>query len=259
MSAPIPQRVLITGGGGGIGLGLARAFADRGDRVAICDREPAAVAHARDTLPAGSIARQADVTDAAAMDRFLGEVEAAWGGIDVVCANAGTGGPAGRIEDLDYADWQACVASNLHGAFLTCRWAARLMRAQGDGLIVLTSSTAGQHGYPLRSPYAAAKWAIVGLTKTLAMELGPAGVRVNAICPGAVEGPRMDRVVAREAVASGRSEDDIRAQYVRSVSMRSWVNADDIADTVLFLASPAARRISGQILAIDGHTETLVP
>jgi NAD(P)-dependent dehydrogenase (short-subunit alcohol dehydrogenase family) len=114
------------------------------------------------------------------------------------------------------------------------------------------------HGYPLRTPYASAKWAIVGLTKTLAMELGPAGVRVNAICPGAVEGPRMDRVVAREAVASGRSEDDIRAQYVRSVSMRSWVNADDIADTVLFLASPAAKRISGQILAIDGHTETLV-
>lgn len=259
MTGSTPQRVLITGGGGGIGLGLARAFADRGDRVAVCDREPAAVAHARDTLPAGSIVRTADVTDEAAMSAFLGEVETTWGGIDVVCANAGTGGPAGQIEELDYGDWQACIAANLHGAFLTCRWAARLMRAQGHGLIVLTSSTAGLHGYPMRSPYASAKWAIVGLTKTLAMELGPAGVRVNAICPGAVEGPRMDRVVAREAAATGKTEDDIRAQYVRSVSMRSWVNAEDIADTVLFLASPAAKRISGQILAVDGHTETLVP
>ena len=259
MSAPGPQRVLITGGGGGIGLGLAQAFAARGDRVAVCDAEPAAVAHAGETLPAGSIVREADVTDEAAMAAFLGEVETAWGGIDVVCANAGTGGPAGRIEDLDYGAWQACVAANLHGAFLTCRWAARLMRAQKSGLIVLTSSTAGLFGYPLRSPYASAKWAIVGLTKTLAMELGPDGVRVNAICPGAVEGPRMDRVVAREAAASGKSETEVRAQYVRSVSMRSWVNVDDIAETVLFLASPAAKRISGQIMAIDGHTETLVP
>ncbi len=259
MSAPEPQRVLITGGGGGIGLGLAHAFAARGDRVAVCDADPAAVALAGEALPAGSIVRAADVTDEAAMNDFLGEVEATWDGIDVVCANAGTGGPAGRIEDLDYGDWQACIAANLHGAFLTCRWAARVMRAEGAGLIVLTSSTAGLHGYPLRSPYASAKWAIVGLTKTLAMELGPAGVRVNAICPGAVEGPRMDRVVTREAAASGKSEAVVRAQYVRSVSMRSWVNVDDIADTVLFLASPAAKRISGQILAIDGHTETLVP
>jgi len=252
------QRVLITGGGGGIGLGLARAFAARGDKVALCDADPAAVKHAAEALP-DAIAVVADVTDEAEMDAFLGRVEADWGGVDVVCANAGTGGPAGRIETLDYGAWQDCVAANVHGAFLTCRWAARIMRAQKSGLIVLTSSTAGLFGYPLRSPYAAAKWAVVGLTKTLAMELGPDGVRVNAICPGAVEGPRMDRVVAMEAAASGKTEDEVRAQYVKSVSMRSWVNVDDIADMVLFLASPAAKRISGQILAIDGHTETLVP
>ena len=133
------------------------------------------------------------------------------------------------------------------------------MRATGQGLIVLTSSTAGQFGYPLRSPYATAKWGIVGLTKTLAMELGPAGVRVNAICPGAVEGDRMDRVVAMEAAASGEPEEVVRAQYVKGVSLRTWVTPDDVADTVLWLASPQAQRISGQIMAIDGHTETLVP
>lgn len=133
------------------------------------------------------------------------------------------------------------------------------MRAQGSGLICLTSSTAGQMGYPLRSPYASAKWAIVGLTKTLAMELGEAGVRVNAICPGAVEGPRMDRVIENEASARGQAVDAVRQSYVKGVSMKTWVTAQDIANTVRFLASPSGSKISGQILAVDGHTETLAP
>ncbi len=252
------SRVLITGGASGIGLGLARRFAERGDRVAICDADAKAVARVPGMIP-GAIAMTADVTDAAQMEAFLSHVENEWGGVDVVCANAGTGGPAGLIEDLDYDAWQSCIAVNLHGAFLTCRWAARVMRAQRSGSIIITSSTAGQWGYPYRSPYAAAKWALVGLTKTLAMELGPVGVRVNAICPGAVEGARMDRVVAMEAKASGRPEEDVRAQYVKGVSMRTWVTVDDLADTVLFLASPAASKMSGQIIAIDGHTETNAP
>ena len=251
------QSVLITAGASGIGLGLAKRFAAQGDRVAICDADAAAVAALTETLP-DVIAEVADVTDEAQMDAFLGRVEATWGGVDVVCANAGTGGPAGRIEDLDYAEWRACIGVNLHGAFLTCRWAARVMRAQGAGAIIITSSTAGLFGYPLRSPYASAKWALKGLTKTLASELGPAGVRVNAICPGAVTGDRMDRVVAMEAKVGGRSEDDVRASYVTGVSMRTWVDADDLADMVLFLASPAASKVSGQIIAVDGHTESLV-
>ncbi|GAB4297208.1 MAG: SDR family oxidoreductase [Roseovarius sp.] len=251
-------RTVITGGASGIGLTLARRFAERGDRVALCDADPQAVARVAAEHP-GLLARVADVTDETQMNAFLAEVDAAMGGADVVCANAGTGGPAGRIETLSYDDWQACVAVNLHGAFLTCRWAAERMRAQGSGLILLTSSTAGLFGYPLRSPYAAAKWAVIGLMKTLACELGPAGVRVNALAPGAVEGDRMERVLAREAAASGRSIDEVRAQYVKGVSMRRWVSADDIADMALFLASPAAAKISGQVIAIDGHTETLTP
>lgn len=251
------QRVVITGGASGIGKRLAERFAETGAHVAVCDADAQAVTEMAEAHP-DMIVRQADVADAAQMEAFLSEVEAAFGGADVVCANAGTGGPAGLIEDLDYKAWQDCIAVNLHGAFLTCRWAARVMRAQGDGLIVITTSTSGQWGHPYRSPYSAAKWALVGLTKTLAMELGPAGVRVNAIAPGAVEGARMDRVVAMEAKASGKPESEVRAQYVKGVSLRSWVSADDLADTVLFLASPAASKISGQVLNIDGHTETLV-
>lgn len=252
------RRVLITGGGSGIGLTLARRFAATGDRVALCDASAEAIAQVQADHPE-FIAYQADVTDEAQMNAFLGAVEAEWGGIDVCCANAGTGGPAGRIEDMEYDDWKSCVGVNLFGSFLTCRWAARLMRAQGHGLIILTTSTAGLFGYPLRSPYATAKWGLVGLTKTLAGELGPAGVRVNAIAPGAVEGKRMERVLANESAASGIPVEELRQTYVKGVSLKTWVSADDLADMALFLASPAASKISGQIMAVDGHTESLVP
>jgi len=252
------RRILITAGASGIGRAIADRFLEEGDEVAICDADPAAVAEFATALP-GTIAEVADVTSEAQMDAFLSGLESRWDGVDVVCANAGTGGPAGAIETLDYEEWQRCIATNLHGSFLTCRWAARVMKAQGHGLITLTSSTAGLFGYPFRSPYASAKWAIVGLTKTLAMELGPHGIRVNAVCPGAVEGPRMDRVVAMEAAARGESEEAIRQSYVKGVSLKTWVKARDVANSVHFLASEGGARLSGQILAIDGHTETLAP
>lgn len=252
------RRVFVSAGAAGIGRVIAERFLSEGAQVAICDADASAVADFKADHPQ-AVSEVADVTSEEEMNNFLGNLEAQWGGVDVVCANAGTGGPAGAIETLNYDDWQRCVATNVHGSFLTGRWAARVMKAQGSGLITLTSSTAGIMGYPMRSPYAAAKWAIVGLTKTLAMELGPFGIRVNAICPGAVEGPRMDRVVANEAVARDMSEDEVRALYVTGVSMKTWVNAEDVANSISFLASDAGRKISGQILAIDGHTETLAP
>lgn len=249
------RRVVITGGAAGIGARMAERFAELGDRVAVCDADPkACTAFARDHE--GIRVAVSDVTKAAEMDRFLAEIEADWGGVDVVCANAGIGGAAGLIEDLSIDDWRACLAVNLDGAFLTCRWAARVMRAQRSGLIVLTSSTSGQWGHPFRSPYATAKWGIIGLMKTLAMELGPAGVRVNAICPGAVEGPRMERVLEKEASASGVAPDDIRKAYANGTSLKTWVTADDIADAAIWLASDMASKISGQSITVDGHTET---
>ena len=129
------------------------------------------------------------------------------------------------------------------------------MKAQGSGLILLTSSTSGLHGCPNRSPYVAAKWGIVGLIKTLAMELGPHGIRVNALCPGAVEGDRMERVLTMEASARGTTNEAVREIYVAGTSLKTWVTPDDIAAMALFLASEAGARISGQALAIDGHTK----
>ena len=245
------RRVVITGGASGLGLAMAEAFMGQGDRVAVCDADPAAV----EAVPEGLRAEVADVTDAGAMDGFLAGIEADWGGADVVISNAGIGGPAGPLETLDFADWQRCLSVNLDGAFLTCRWAARVMKAQGAGLILLTSSVSGLFGFPGRTPYVAAKWGIVGLTKALATELGPHGVRVNAICPGAVEGPRMERVIAMEAAGRGIPEDAVRAGFTEGVALRRFVTAEEVAAMALFLASPGAAAISGQALAVDGHTE----
>lgn len=249
------RRVIVTGGASGIGACIAERFAELGDKVAICDANPDAVAAFARTHPTIR-AWVANVAQVDAMDVFLSAIETEWGGVDVVFANAGTGGPAARIEDISPEDWRDCLAVNLDGAFLTCRWAARVMRAQGSGLIVLTSSTSGQWGHPNRSPYATAKWGILGLMKTLAMELGPAGVRVNAICPGAVEGERMERMLVNQSRASGRDPDTIRAAYAEGTSLRTWVTADDIADAGIWLASPGASKVTGQALTIDGHTET---
>ncbi|MEM8849103.1 MAG: SDR family oxidoreductase [Pseudomonadota bacterium] len=249
------QRVVVTAGGAGIGAGIARAFAADGARVALCDLDGDAAQAVAGEI--GGFGRGADVTDEDRMTAFLDAAGAWLGGVDVVCANAGIGGPAGRIDTLSLAQWRATLAGNLDGAFLTCRWAAERMAAAGSGCILLTASTAGLHGYPFRAPYATAKWGVIGLMKTLAMELGPTGVRVNALCPGAVEGARMERVLAREAPARGTSVEAVRDTYVRGVSLRSWVSAEDVAAAALVLASDAGAKISGEALAVDGHTETL--
>ena len=250
------KHIFITGGASGIGLAIAERFLLDGYKIAICDADAAAVAAFQSTHPE-SIACVADVTDEKAMTAMFNRLESEWKHIDVVCANAGTGGETGAIETLDFAEWQRCIATNLDGAFLTCRWAARMMKPKRAGLIMLTASTAGIMGYPLRAPYAAAKWGMIGLGKTLAMELGPFGIRVNVICPGSVEGPRMQHVIAKEAAARGMTEDEVRACYVKGVSMKTWIKPQDIADTIHFLASSAGGKISGQVLSVDGHTETL--
>jgi NAD(P)-dependent dehydrogenase (short-subunit alcohol dehydrogenase family) len=192
------------------------------------------------------------------MQHFFAQVTERFAGVDIFISNAGTGGPAGPLDELQYDAWQACLSVNLNGAFLGARWASEMMRAQGAGVILFMSSSSGLHGVPMRSPYVAAKWGLIGLTKTLAMELGPSGVRVNAICPGAVEGDRMQHVLEIEANATARSLEEIRQQYSQGVSLRRFVSPEDIADMAVFLSSEAARQVTGQALAVDGHTESMV-
>ncbi len=251
------RRVVLTGAASGIGLVMAKRFSELGDRVALCDSSPAHLAAAQAALP-NAITALADVTDEGQMQQFFAQVSAVFAGVDIFISNAGTGGPAGPLDALQYDAWQACLSVNLNGAFLGARWASETMRAQGAGVILFMSSSSGLHGVPMRSPYVAAKWGLIGLTKTLAMELGPSGVRVNAICPGAVEGDRMQHVLEIEANATGRSLEEMRKQYSQGVSLRRFVSPEDIADMAVFLSSEAARQVTGQALAVDGHTERMV-
>ena len=246
------MRVLITAGGSGIGFAMGQAFAEAGADVWITDLDVSAV-------PDGWRASTVDVSSESAMAELFKEVETTWGGVDVLCANAGIAGPTAAVEDVALEDWKACVSVNLEGAFLAAKFAAPMMKQQGSGAMVLTSSTAGIYGYPNRAPYAAAKWGIIGLMKTLAMELGPHGIRANAICPGAVEGPRMEGVLEREAMAKGMTRDEVYEGYAKGTSMRSFVGARDVANMAVFLGSDAARLVSGQVIAVDGHTENPDP
>ncbi len=251
------MRVLITAGAAGLGRTMTETFVESGAEVAVCDVDEGALVNLQDRFP-GVITRRADVAMEGEVEAFFDMAIDRWGGTpDVVCANAGTAGPSGAIEDVDYGQWRSCIAVNLHGAFLTARRAAREMKARGGGLIVFTASTAGMMGYPFRTPYASAKWAVIGLTKSLAMELGPHGIRVNALAPGALEGDRMERVLQSEAKARNTTTEAVRERYVEAVSLRTWIEPSEIASMLLYLTTPAGRNISGQVLAIDGHTEHL--
>ncbi|MEO1639640.1 MAG: SDR family oxidoreductase [Pseudomonadota bacterium] len=246
------QRVFITAGAGGIGLAIAKGYAALGAHVFTCDRDADAVA----ALPEGIVGAVMDVTDEAALDAWLDEGIAQFGGCDVLINNAGIAGQTGPVEDLDLAQWQNCMAVNLDTQMLTCRRIVPLMKAQGSGVITNLSSTSGLYGVPFPAPYVAAKWAVIGLTKTLATELGPFGIRCNAICPGAVSGKRMERVLAAEAEARGCRPEDVYTDYVSGTSLRRFAQPEEVAQLCLYLSSEAARFVSGQAIAVDGHTET---
>jgi NAD(P)-dependent dehydrogenase (short-subunit alcohol dehydrogenase family) len=246
------QRVLITAGAGGIGRVIAESYAAQGAQVFVCDIDAAAVAD----LPEGITGQVVDVTDEAALDGWLDAGLAQLGGCDVLVNNAGIAGQAGPIEDLDLAHWKTCLAVNLDAQMLTCRRVAPIMKQQGSGVITNLSSTSGLYAVPFRAPYVAAKWAVIGLTKTLATELGPFGIRCNAICPGAVSGDRMDRVLAAEAKARGTTPQEVYDDYASGTSLRRFAEPEEIAKLCLFLSSEAAAFISGQAIAVDGHTET---
>lgn len=250
------QRVLITAAASGIGRATAQAYIASGARVYICDVDGAALDSALTELP-GLAGMLCDVSDEQQVAELFEAALKHLGGLDILVNNAGVAGPTALMEELSLAEWRRCLAVNLDATFLCSREAAPILRRQRSGSIVNMSSTAGLFGFPRRSPYAAAKWAIRGLTRTMAQELGPDGVRVNCICPGSVSGDRIDRVIAAEAAKTGRSVQDVRTSYTECASLKTFVSPEDIANTILFLTSTAGARISGQDIAVDGHTETL--
>lgn len=249
------KRVLITAGANGIGLVMAQAFAEAGYCVWVTDVDAGQIA----SLPAGIRGSHCDAASEAAMALLFAEVDEAWGGLEVLCANAGIKGPTAAIEEMPLEGWHQCLGVNLDGAMLAAKYGARLMKPAKAGCMIFTSSTSGLYGTPFRAPYVAAKWGVIGLMKTVAMELGPYGIRANAICPGSVTGPRIDRVIKAEAAAKGMTPEAVRQGYASGTALKRLSDPEDVAGLALYLASDGARMISGQALAVDGMTYNVDP
>jgi len=247
-------RVLVTAGGAGIGRVIAQTFLDHGARVHVCDIDERALAG----LPEKITRTRADVASLQDVDRLFADMARHLGGLDVLVNNAGIAGPTAKVEDIRPEDWDRCIAVDLNGMFYCTRKAMPLLKAAGGGSIINLSSAAGRHGFPQRSPYSAAKWGVVGFTKSLAVEAGAEKVRVNAILPGIVEGERIERVIAAKAEAHGVSHEEFRRKFLETTSLRSTVSPQDIANMALFLASEAGSRITGQAIPVDADVRYLV-
>jgi NAD(P)-dependent dehydrogenase (short-subunit alcohol dehydrogenase family) len=250
------QRVLITAGASGIGFAIASTLSALGARIAICDISDEAIAQAKRSLPK-LVTCKADVADENDVESMFTLAGRELGGLDALINNAGIAGPTGAVDEITVADWRRCIDICLTGQFLCARLAVPMLKASGGGSIVNMSSAAGRHGYAFRTPYSSAKFGVVGFTQSLAKELGPLRIRVNAILPGIVEGPRIDKVIAARAQQLGISHEEMEERYLERVSLRRMVSPYDVASMVAFLLSDAGINVSGQSLGVDGNVETL--
>jgi NAD(P)-dependent dehydrogenase (short-subunit alcohol dehydrogenase family) len=249
-------RVLVTAGASGIGLAIARAFVREGARVFICDLDAAALAALARSDPqlAGCVC---DVADRAQVAQLFTGAIAALGGLDCLVNNAGIAGPTGRVEEIDPQQWDRCLAVDLTGQFNCVRLAVPHLKRSGNPSIMNLSSQAGKHGFPLRSAYAAAKWGVIGFTKSIAIELGAFKIRVNALLPGLVAGERIRRVIEAKAQQNRLSYGAQEQAMFQAVSIKEYVTPQQLADMVVFTASPLAKTLSGQAISVCGDTRML--
>lgn len=254
---PYPQlRVLISGGAAGIGEIIAAAYMEAGAQVHVCDVSQEAIAAFLDRYPEAT-ATLADVADAAQVANVFTVQRERFGGLDVLINNAGIAGPTAGVDRISDEEWQRTVEINLTGQYRFAHHAVPLLRESAHGHLIQIASVAGRLGYAWRTPYAATKWAIVGMMKSLAAELGEDDIRVNAILPGIVEGPRMDGVIRARAEQLRVPEQEMRKEYLKKISLKRMVTAQDVAAMALFLCSPAARNVTGQAISVDGNVEYL--
>jgi NAD(P)-dependent dehydrogenase (short-subunit alcohol dehydrogenase family) len=249
-------RVLVTAGAGGIGLEIARAFVREGARVHVCDVDRPAL----DAMAAGDpgvTCSYGDVANREDVARVFADALATLGGLDVLVNNAGIAGPTGRVEEINPEDWDRCLDICVTGQFNCTRLAVPHLKQSPNASIVNLSSAAGRFGFPLRSPYAAAKWAVIGFTKSLSRELGEFGIRVNAVLPGIVSGDRQRRVLEAKAQQQGISYADMETRAFANASIKDYVTPQQLADQILFLCSPRGRTISGQAISVDGDLQML--
>jgi NAD(P)-dependent dehydrogenase (short-subunit alcohol dehydrogenase family) len=250
------RRVLVTAGASGIGLAIVDRLLKHQARVAICDVSESAISTFSKAHPRAEAVR-ADVSNEAEVDALFAIVKNKLGGLDALINNAGIAGPTGAVEDIDPAEWRRCLEVGLTGQFLCARRAVPMLKATGGGSIVNMSSSAGRHGYAYRTPYSSAKFGVIGFTQSLAKELGPANIRVNALLPGIIEGPRMEGVIRDRARQVGVSYEAMEKTYLDRVSLRRMTSPHDVAAMIAFLLSDSAMNISGQSIGVDGNVETL--
>ena len=248
------RKILITAGASGIGRHIAAAFLANGDAVYACDIDSEALYAAAADLR-GLMTGVCDIGDRGQIEAMVTDAANQLGGIDVLVNNAGIEGPNAPVHEVEPGEWDRVLQVCLTGTFLVTKHAIPHLIRSGQGVIIIMSSSAGRFGYPNRSPYATAKWGLIGFMKTLAMELGPHNVRANAILPGAVEGDRIQRVFEGRARATGKSLDEVRENSLASRSIRRLVDPRDVAALAVYLASDAAKMISGQSFPIDGDMQ----
>src|SRR5258706_3151198 len=250
------KRVLITAGAGGIGRAMTEVFYKAGARVHMRDVVQAAIDETVKIFP-GVTATPADVSKLEDVGQLFADVKKHLGGLDCLINNAGIAGPTGKVEDIEVEEWERCIAVDLNGMFYCTRLATPLIKAAGGGSVINFSSAAGRLAFPFRTPYSAAKWGVVGFTKSLSMEVGPDNIRVNAIQPGVVEGSRIDRVIDAKAKAMGISFEEQKKISLERVSMHRMVSPYDIANMALYLASDIGRNITGQAISVCAGVEML--
>ena len=252
----IGKRVVVTAGANGIGKSIAEGYQSSGASVFVCDIDEAAVSN---TLleNANMHGCVTDVSNVDAVNTMFDQVERELGGVDILVNNAGIAGPTAGITEIPSDELHATFATDLESMFHCARCSVPFMRSAGEGCIINLSSVAGRLSFALRTPYSAAKWGVIGFTKSLALELGPEKIRVNAIQPGHVNTERFRRVTATKAEAVGSTQKEIEADFLSVVAMRETVETTDIANTALFLSSEYGAAITGQAISVCKGVEMM--
>ena len=250
------KKIIISAGASGIGWATAKVCLSKGATVFISDIEKKFLNKAKKN-PLNNkrlFSYECDASNDNDVKNLFKQISKKTKKIDALINNVGIAGPTGTIEKLKSKDWEETLKVNVISHFYYSKLAIPMLKKNKGGSIINLSSTAGIFGFPLRSPYAASKWAVVGMTKTLAMELGKFKIRVNAICPGTIKGNRMGRVIRDKAKFLKLSKKSVENEYISMTSMNTWVYEEDIARTCSYLISDDALRVSGQIISVDGNT-----
>jgi len=253
------KKIIISAGASGIGWATTKVCVAKGASVYLCDIDLKAINKVKKHRLYNKriFVSEADASDEMQVMDFFSKIKGKFKNLDALINNVGIEGPTRPIEKLDSNEWENTLHVNVNSHFYFTKQAIPLLKKSKNGSIINISSVAGIMGYPLRSPYAASKWAVVGVTKTLAMELGKYKIRVNAICPGTIKGDRMKRVIRDKAKFEKVSAKTIENDFVSMASMRSWINPEDIGNMCAHLISDEANKVSGQVIAVDGNCERM--